>query len=602
MIKYSKKTWLVLLLMFVAAFSFTFLNQKFKDNNGAQAANVWAFDPGYIISDWQMGNYNSMSEADIQDFLTRMNPCDNRDYGYYQQLTRNEPGTQWHWSGDYFVCLSQERFGNSYTEIGSGETAAHIIWQTAQDYRINPQALIVLLEKESGLISDRIPNNYNYRTAAGFGCPDEAPCASEYFGFRNQLRKAAGLFREVLDGGWSNYPVGVNYVRYNPNAACGGTNVNIRNRATSALYRYTPYQPNYSALAAGYGMGDSCGAYGNRNFYLLFEDWFGGITNDKYPMPESSRIEEGVYTIQSALNSNKVVDIANGAENAKDGTNIQLFDSNKSEAQKWQIKNNGDGTYTVINPKSGKTIDVSGGGMQDGVNVQIYQGNSSCAQKWRIAQNDDGTYTFYSTCSGRPLDVNGASAANGANIQIYAPNKTTAQKWILKLYTVPETSQENVVPKVPSSESGNNAEIGGVYTIRSALNSNKVVDIANGAENAKDGTNIQLFDSNKSEAQKWQIVKNLDGTYTIINPRSQKTLDVAGAGIINGANVQIFLQNGTCAQKWNIKTNSDGTYTFQSTCSALVLDIESANTNNGTNIQLFTSNNTNAQKWKLEAL
>ena len=27
-------------------------------------------------------------------------------------------------------------------------------------------------------------------------------------------------------------------------------------------------------------MGDACGAYGNRNFYLYFEDWFGGITNE----------------------------------------------------------------------------------------------------------------------------------------------------------------------------------------------------------------------------------------------------------------------------------------------------------------------------------
>ena len=53
--------------------------------------------------------------------------------------------------------------------------------------------------------------------------------------------------------------------------------VNIRNLATSALYRYTPYQPNAATLAGG---SNSCSAYGNLNFYRLFEDWFGGIKEE----------------------------------------------------------------------------------------------------------------------------------------------------------------------------------------------------------------------------------------------------------------------------------------------------------------------------------
>lgn len=284
---YRKKTWLTLIVVFVAIASFTFLTQKFKDNNEAQAANPWAFDPGYIISDYQMGNYTSMSEADIQAFLTRMNPCNNRDYNEYLTQTSKygHLGYRWHWENNHFVCLSEERFGNG-TTIGTGDTAAHIIWQAAQDYRINPQVLIVLLQKENGLVTDTFPHNNQYRTAAGYGCPDGAACDSQYFGFKNQIRKSAALFREVLDGGWTNYPVGNNLIRYSDKETdvygnvCGASWVNIRNRATSALYRFTPYQPNTSALAAGYGTGDGCAAYGNRNFYLYFEDWFGGITSN----------------------------------------------------------------------------------------------------------------------------------------------------------------------------------------------------------------------------------------------------------------------------------------------------------------------------------
>ena len=274
----DKRVWFLALGIFSAVFLFSFLTQKFKSlEEPAEAASLANFDPGYIISDYQMGNYNSMSEAEIQKFLTSKNPCSNRDYGYYQRLSANNPNVKWHFSDGHFVCLSEELFGDGEV-IGFGETAAHIIWQAAQDYKINPQVLIVLLQKESGLITDPIPNNVDYRTATGYGCPDTAPCSSEYFGLKNQIRKAAALFRTVLDGGWTNYPLGNNYIQYNPSASCGGSVVNIRSLATSALYRYTPYQPNAGAIAAGYGTAE-CGAYGNRNFYLYFEDWFGGIVS-----------------------------------------------------------------------------------------------------------------------------------------------------------------------------------------------------------------------------------------------------------------------------------------------------------------------------------
>ena len=269
----DNRIWYLLLGVFAATFLFTFLNKQFTDEPEAEAASLANFDPGYIISDWQMSNYTSMTEAEIQDFLWKKGKCYNTSFSavgtrvdYFSDST---PPTTWHVKDGHTVCLAEEDM--------NGETAAHIIWQTAQDYKINPQVLIVLLQKETGLITDPIPNSWDYQRATGYGCPDTAACSSKYYGFKNQIRNAAALFRTVLDGGWTNYPLGENYVQYNPNAACGGSVVNIRSLATSALYRYTPYQPNAGALAAGYGTA-SCGAYGNRNFYLYFQDWFGGIT------------------------------------------------------------------------------------------------------------------------------------------------------------------------------------------------------------------------------------------------------------------------------------------------------------------------------------
>ena len=217
-----------------------------------------------------MANYQSMTVDQIQAFLNSKVPiCDN--YG-----TRGSTPTA---RRDYFAsrgwpipltCLKD------YTE--NGKTSAQIIYDTAQEFKINPQVLIVLLQKEQALVTDDWPDPTQFRIATGYGCPDTALCDSHYYGFTNQVRSAASLFRSVLNGGWTNYPVGKNTILYNPNTACGSSVVNIQNRATSALYRYTPYQPNQSALNAGWGSGDACGAYGNRNFYLYFNSWFGSTT------------------------------------------------------------------------------------------------------------------------------------------------------------------------------------------------------------------------------------------------------------------------------------------------------------------------------------
>lgn len=276
------------LAVFVAVFLFVFLAQKSgKLEDTTNAANLAEFNPGYIISDYQMTDYNSMSEADIQNFLWAKGRCFNTNFSgvgtrvdYFSDHT---PPTTWHVINGHTVCLAEENI--------NGESAAHIIWQTAQDYHINPKVLIVLIQKETGLITDPIPNSWDYQRTAGYGCPDTAACSEKYYGFKNQIRNAAYLFRIVMDGNSSYYPIGNNYIQYNPNAGCGGSVVYIQNLATSALYRYTPYQPNAGALAAGYGTAP-CGAYGNRNFFAYFQDWFGNITKYQAEISIRERYEK----------------------------------------------------------------------------------------------------------------------------------------------------------------------------------------------------------------------------------------------------------------------------------------------------------------------
>ena len=597
--------------VFSAVFLFSFLARSFKNSEeSAEAASLANFDPGYIISDWQMGNYNSMSEAEIQAFLTAKGNCrDTRTY-----LTASYPHLSYHIRDGHFVCLAEEIFGEgaSYGEgVSGGETAAHIIWQAAQDYKINPQVLIVLLQKEQGLITDSWPNNVQFQTATGYGCPDTEPCDAEYFGFRNQIRKAASLFRTVLDGGWTNYPLGWNYVQYNPNAGCGGTMVNIRNLATSSLYRYTPYQPNALALAAGYGTTDSCGAYGNRNFYLYFEDWFGGVIAERGMIDVDFGDDE--YVIESAIDANKVIDINGGAEVAVNGTNIHLWEKNGTNAQKWKIIQNTNRTYTIVNPTTDKVLDVLNEWRTNGTNIQLWERHYSCAQQWYLDKEGD-KYIFTSSCSSLVLDVSGGATANGTNIQLWEFNGSNAQKWtfrkIEKIVPVtptptpeptpvsPEPTPTPVLPEIIPNE--DDVE-DGVYSLHPLMNMNKALDVENGSY--ANGANAQIYNfSNGNAAQEWKIEKNKVGNYYIIkNANSHKALDVANGVLNNNVNVWMYDENNSCAQRWLFEKQVDGFYIIRNACSAtLVLDVQDLYKN----IQIYTGwgDNNTAQKWKLNRL
>ena len=588
----------VVVLVFVMVFVFSFLVQRFKSNDDAEAASLAGFDPGYIISDYQMSNYNSMSEAEIQAFLTSKNSCGNRDYSYYVALSRNA-NYRWHFENGHFICLSEERFGYNDNEIGFqyGETAAHIIWQAAQDYRINPQVLLVLLQKETGLITDPIPNNGDYRKATGYGCPDTAACSSQYYGFRNQIRNTASLFRTVLDGGWTNYPLGNNYIQYNPNAACGGSVVNVRSLATSALYRYTPYQPNAGALSAGYGTA-SCGAYGNRNFFLYFEDWFGGITNTveikKHRQADSA--EPGIkqesildgeeYVIASAIDENYALDIYGGLRD--NGSNTQLYSRHDGLNQRFVFVYHDNGFYEIINTASDRALNVYAGWKDEETNVQLWDRDGSCASYWRIDKNTDGTYTIQSSCSDLVLDVYGGTIANEKNIQVYFNHQGSNQHWVLR------EARENL--EQPSTVIDNSVS----YMIVSATDRQYAIDIYGGINGANSGSNIQLYSKHGGSNQRFYFVSRNDGFYEIVNLATNKSLNVYGAKRTLETNVQLWNRDGSCASYFKVGKNSDNTYTIKSGCSDLVLDICGGRVGNEKNIQVYLNHNSLNQRWLLE--
>ncbi len=557
--------------VFCMAFVFSFLSTGNAHNTSA--ANTGDFRPGNIISDAVMSNYSSMSVTDIQNFLSSKNQCDNRNYDLYLQYTHNQPNIKWHWEGEpyngHFVCMAEERFGDGEV-IGSGMTAAEIIHDAAQRSRINPQALLVLLQKESSLITDKVPNDFDYRKATGYGCPDTAACDSKYYGFKNQVYRAAELFRHVLDHNSVYYPAGRNvYVGYHPNSSCGGTTVYIENRATAALYQYTPYQPNSSALNAGYGTGDVCSAYGNRNFYLYFTDWFG--STQAAVDGELVIIPDGEYNLISAVANNRSLGLA-----GSDAVLTSLDTSDRTQRWKFQ-RDSSTGYYQLINastsqPLISQTVDP-------GLGNNVLAGRSTtCSKQWKIYRTSDDKLTFESACtSGIVLDVYGAYSAVGTNVQTYLTHGGNSQKW--------ELAYARTIPD-------------GVYAVQSALDNSKAFDVYGGY--SANGTNVQLWNKHLETHQRWYLEYHDDegGYYTFTSPALQKNLDLYSAVAASGQNLQIWTANNSCAQKWHIIPNGDS-YNIISSCSAgYAIDLANHQAGSEQNVQLGEFTNQNSQRWQ----
>ncbi|GIT79151.1 hypothetical protein LLS1_08200 [Leifsonia sp. LS1] len=237
---------------------------------GVLGAERAAFDPGDIISDDSFFNPDAMTTGQIQSFLEARS-CTPKDgvpcLADYRVDTPRIPA-----SADRCSAIPAMK----------GERASSVIARVAQACTISPRVLLVLLQKEQSLLT--VPSASGYQKATGYACPDTAECDKRYFGFVNQVYRAAWQFREytVHPGDW-RYRIGRNDIQFHPDASCGSSSVRIVNQATANLYNYTPYQPNDETLAAPTGPAGSCSTYGNLNFSRLYTLWFGDPTAVRYP-------------------------------------------------------------------------------------------------------------------------------------------------------------------------------------------------------------------------------------------------------------------------------------------------------------------------------
>lgn len=291
------------------------------------------------------------------------------------------------------------------------------------------------------------------------------------------------------------------------------------------------------------------------------------------------------YVTFTNVNSGKVLEVA--GSKAGNNANVQQYSLDGSRAQKWVVQKNGSG-YTIISALDPNfVLDLSGALVMNGRNIGLYQNNGSKAQQWNFskhmtdrercdlfaAQNKDkmadGVYYIKNKNVNYSLDVYGGSLYGGANVQLYSLNKSNAQKWKITHDSKGYVMFQNVGSGMylTAGGSGNSANVyqqkqsngynqkwiimfdtNSNLRIVSALHSNRVLDVHGGM--IRNFSNIQLYDSNNSNAQKWvfeYINTNATGGLMQIMGTSQTTV---------AQMVRYYNANANGYDKFNTKYNN----------------------------------------------
>lgn len=225
--------------------------------------------PNNLLSDQDLFNYQSMSKDKIQKFL------------------ESKSGVLDTYSTSVF---------------GVNKSAAQIIYDVAQNYKINPRYLLVRLEVEQGLISDSSPTQNQIDYATGYGCPDGSGCSSAYRGFSTQVMWAAKIFFNTELDRYGNPKGYITRIRklgmtgsgwgpFITKTTLDGIAVTPENAATAALYTYTPWVGKYGGGDQRWG--------GSSLVWKKWTDWFGKV----YPDGSLLQVvgQPAVYLIKNGL-------------------------------------------------------------------------------------------------------------------------------------------------------------------------------------------------------------------------------------------------------------------------------------------------------------
>lgn len=147
--------------------------------------------------------------------------------------------------------------------------------------------------------------------------------------------------------------------------------------------------------------------------------------------------------------------------------------------------------------------------------IQVWDFNGTNAQRWFCRVNSDGTYSFRNASNWLWL-----SDPNSSTVQ------TDAQLW--GGAENPDSDLDD--PREPQKlilEEIDNGPIGKIYNIHPKVAPNLSLDVSNASADA--GAKVQWYPTNGTVAQQWALIFK-DGAYFITNPSGMKCLDAPNGG------------------------------------------------------------------------
>lgn len=305
----------------------------------------------------------------------------------------------------------------------------------------------------------------------------------------------------------------------------------------------------------------------------------GSITQKwKLVKTEYHSVSDGTYSFRVTSSKNQVLSVENGSLENKG--NVELDTYNTLQSQHFQVKYIEDGYYSIIGKESGKALEYDASVSGKEKNVRQNEWNGDTEQLWKFVKISGDNY-YIKAYNGQFLDVKSGKIVAGSNVQVFDINGGNAQKWTIR--------NELDIKTVDVAE--------GIYTIQTALNRNRLLDIEGGV--LTNGGNVQIFNDNGSLAQKFKIEKANNGYYRIISLKSKKALDIYNASMVSGTNVQQYTSNNSNAQLWRFLDAGNGEYYIQSKLGT-VLDVYDGSTAIRTNVWAYKLNQSDAQKWILD--
>ena len=153
------------------------------------------------------------------------------------------------------------------------------------------------------------------------------------------------------------------------------------------------------------------------------------ISGTLYDSSKKFTTTTNTYSITSALNNNLRIDVANAT--SANGTNVQMYTSNSSNAQKWKVMANRiENSNIIYNFQSqidgSQYLWISNNSSTSGTNILTWSFHYSHGGHYYISSVGNDYYEF-KNIDGLCVDASGNSS--GANVWGYTCNKTNAQKW-----------------------------------------------------------------------------------------------------------------------------------------------------------------------------